>query len=155
MPIRPKFLHVLGLGLRTAGVEWRLRRRGNGRAEQDSAFAALLPRLAAASHWRGLGLEPRMGYAAFQSRIPLQTHAEIAPAVARMAAGEYFTLIERRYRAIEAIGAREEEGCVKPGLYGRLVATNAAHALTREKQASEILVQLADEASALLSKQER
>jgi len=70
-------------------------------------------------------------------------------------AGEYFTLIERRYRAIEAIGAREEEGCVKPGLYGRLVATNAAHALTREKQASEILVQLADEASALLSKQER
>jgi hypothetical protein len=88
MPIRPKFLHVLGLGLRTAGVEWRLRRRGNGRAEQDSAFAALLTRLAAASHWRGLGLEPRMGYAAFQSRIPLQTHAEIAPAVARMAAGE-------------------------------------------------------------------
>ena len=54
MPIRPKFLHVLGLGLRTAGVEWRLRRRGNGRAEQDSAFAALLPRLALA-HDGGAG----------------------------------------------------------------------------------------------------
>ncbi|MFM8619439.1 MAG: GH3 auxin-responsive promoter family protein [Opitutaceae bacterium] len=88
MPVRPKFLHVLGLSLRTAGVEWRLRRRGGGPAEQAEALNALLPRLAAASHWRGLGVEAKLGYAAFQARVPLQTHASIAPAVARMVAGE-------------------------------------------------------------------
>lgn len=88
MPARPKFLHVLGLGLRTAGVEWRLRRRGSGPADQAAALASLLPRLAAASHWRALGVEARLGYGAFRSRLPLQTHASIAPAVARMVAGE-------------------------------------------------------------------
>lgn len=88
MPVRPKFLHVLGLGLRTAGVEWRLRGRGGGPAEQTAALAALLPRLAATSHWRSLGVEARLGYPAFQARIPLQTHASIAPAVARVVAGE-------------------------------------------------------------------
>ena len=88
MPVRPKFFHVLGLGLHTAGVEWRLRRRGGGTAEQTAALAALLPRLAATSHWRSLGVEARIGYPAFQARVPLQTHASIAPAVARMVAGE-------------------------------------------------------------------
>lgn len=88
MPVRPKFFHVLGLGLRTAGVEWRLRRRGGGPAQQAEALNALLPRLAAASHWRGLGVEAGLGYAAFQARVPLQSHASIAPAVARMVAGE-------------------------------------------------------------------
>lgn len=88
MPVRPKFLHVLSLGLRTAGVEWSLRRRGSGANEQAAALRNLLPRLATASHWRGLGVEARMNYAAFQAKIPLQTHAAIASAVARMASGE-------------------------------------------------------------------
>jgi len=88
MPVRPKFIHVLGLGLRTAGVEWRLRRRGGGTAEQAAALASLLPRLAAAAHWRAAGVDARMTYAAFQERVPVQTHASIAPAIARMVAGE-------------------------------------------------------------------
>jgi hypothetical protein len=88
MPVRPKFLHVLGLGLRTAGVEWRLRRRNGGPAEQAAALRALLPRLAATSHWKSLGVEGGLGYAAFHARVPLQTHASIAPAISRMVAGE-------------------------------------------------------------------
>lgn len=88
MPVRPKFFHVLGLSLRTAGVEWRLRSRGGGTAEQAAALSALLPRLAAAAHWRSAGVEPRLAYPAFQARVPVQTHASIAPAVARMVAGE-------------------------------------------------------------------
>jgi hypothetical protein len=87
MPVWPKSFHTFGLSLKTASTEWKLRQAGSAPAAQERALAQITPQLAAASHWRGVGVEAKLPYATFRSRVPLQTYAQLAPAIAQMKAG--------------------------------------------------------------------
>jgi hypothetical protein len=88
MPVWPKSVYTFGLGLKTAAVEWKLRRRTAAPAAQAAALAALLPRLAATPHWRAAGIEPGLDYAKFRSRVPLHQPADLAAPIERMRRGE-------------------------------------------------------------------
>lgn len=88
MPAWPKTFYTFGLSLKTAATEWKLRQKRRARTDQQQAFARLTPRLAAASVWREAGVEAGMPYARFQERVPLQTHASLAPAIERARQGE-------------------------------------------------------------------
>jgi hypothetical protein len=88
MPVWPKSFYTFGLSLGTASTEWKLRRKGSAPGEQEKVFARLVPQLAAASHWRAAGLEAGMTYPKFQARVPVQTHALLAPAIEQMKRGE-------------------------------------------------------------------
>jgi len=88
MPVWPKSLYSLGLSLRTAGTEWKLRRHQSGVKTQPRILQGLLPKLAATSVWSRLGIEPGMSYETFRERVPLQTYEQLAPAIARMTQGE-------------------------------------------------------------------
>lgn len=88
MPVWPKSFYTFGLSLKTAATEWKLRQKTAAPRAQARALAALTPRLAATSFWRAAGIEAGMPYARFQSRVPLQTYEQLAPAIARMQQGE-------------------------------------------------------------------
>lgn len=84
----PKSFHTFGVGLRTAATEWKLRQNRTAGSQQDCAFRALMRTLARTSFWRDAGVEAGLSYPEFQSRIPPRTAEQLAPAVARMVAGE-------------------------------------------------------------------
>lgn len=88
MPAWPKSFYTFGLSLRTAATEWKLRRTHSAPEDQDRAFAGLLPRLAPTSYWRAAGVEAGMSYEKFQTRVPLHSHPQLAPAIERMKQGE-------------------------------------------------------------------
>ncbi len=88
MLVWPKSLYSLGLSLRTAGTEWKLRQHRSGAAAQERILQSLLPRFAATSVWNRLGIEPGMSYETFRERVPLQSYEQLAPAIARMTHGE-------------------------------------------------------------------
>lgn len=88
MPVWPKSFYIFGLSLKSAAAEWALRQKHAAAADQNRAFAALTPSLAAASHWQQAGVEARMDYASFQKRVPLQRHENLEPLIERMKAGE-------------------------------------------------------------------
>jgi len=88
MPVWPKSFHTFGLSLKTAATEWKLRRKRAAAVGQERTRRHLLGRLATTEHWRNAGLQPKMSYAEFQSRVPLQTYASLAPAIERMRGGE-------------------------------------------------------------------
>jgi len=88
MPVWPKSFYTFGLSLTTAATEWKLRQKKDAPRAQARALATLTPRLAATSFWRAAGVEAGMPYARFQSRVPLQTYEQLAPAIARMQQGE-------------------------------------------------------------------
>ncbi|MSU51601.1 MAG: hypothetical protein EXS37_21350 [Opitutus sp.] len=88
MPIWPKNFYTFGVNLQSAATEWKLRKKRSGPAAQDRALAALTPRLAATAFWREAGVEAGMPYARFQTKVPLQTHEQLSPAIERMRRGE-------------------------------------------------------------------
>lgn len=88
MPVWPKRFYTFGISLKTAGTEWTLRQKREASIHQERARRALLPRLAASRYWRQAGIEPKMSYAAFQARVPLQTYEQLVPAIERMRCGE-------------------------------------------------------------------
>jgi len=81
----PKSLLTVGVGLLSHRAA--LRRRRAGAEQQGRAFAPLVAKLAAASFWRGDGLEPGLGDAEFRRRVPLRTYETLAPAIERMRRG--------------------------------------------------------------------
>ena len=66
----------------------RLRRRHVAVHEQSRCFAGLTRRLSAATFWSAEGVERRMSYEQFRSRVPLRTYEDLAPAIERMKLGE-------------------------------------------------------------------
>ncbi len=87
MPVWPKSFYTFGLGAKTASTEWKLRKK-NAATAQDKAFAALIPKYGATTFWRDVGIDAGMPYARFQSKVPLQTYEQLAPAIRRMKHGE-------------------------------------------------------------------
>lgn len=88
MPIGPKSFHTFRVNLLTAQAGRRLRKDGSPQPAQAQALATLTGRMAAASHWKSAGIEARMPYAKFRSRVPLTTYEQLAPQIERMIAGE-------------------------------------------------------------------
>lgn len=88
MPVLPKKLLLLGAGLRTARTAKRLRRGGNGVAEQEAAFRALTHVIARTAFGREAGIETRMDYSTFRTRMPLRSYEGFAAHIERMKAGE-------------------------------------------------------------------
>jgi hypothetical protein len=88
MLVWPKSLYSLGLSLRTAGMERKLRQHRAGIPDQQRILQTLLPSLAATTVWGRLGVESGMSYETFRERVPLQTYEQLAPAIARMTQGE-------------------------------------------------------------------
>ncbi|HEY1794060.1 MAG TPA: GH3 auxin-responsive promoter family protein [Opitutaceae bacterium] len=66
----------------------RIRDKGDKVAAQERVFQELVPQLARASVWRDRGVERGMDYEAFRSAVQLNQHADLAPHISRMQAGE-------------------------------------------------------------------
>ena len=88
MPVWPKFVHRCNLSLRTAATRRKLDESRSAAAHQDAAFRALTQRLAATTFWKQHGVESGTSYSRFQSRVPLQSYRQIAPAVDQMKRGD-------------------------------------------------------------------
>lgn len=88
MPVWPKSICTFAVSLQTAATEWKLRSKRSAPDAQARALAALLPRCAAAAHWRAAGVEAGLAYETFRSRVPPNTPAQLAPVIARLQAGE-------------------------------------------------------------------
>jgi hypothetical protein len=88
MPVWPKIVYTYSASLKTAAMKLKLREQGAAAAQQADALGALTPQLAATSYWKEAGVESGMSYPAFQTRVPLNTHERIAPAIERMQRGE-------------------------------------------------------------------
>lgn len=88
MPVWPKFFYTFGVNMKTAGTEWRLRKKTGAVGEQERVFRSLADRLAGAAHWKQAGIERGIAYAQFQARVPLSTHAQLAEPIERMKRGE-------------------------------------------------------------------
>jgi len=88
MPVWPKFFYTFAVNMKTAGTEWKLRKKAGAVATQERAFASLTERLAATSFWKPAGIEAGMNYGQFRTRVPLHTYERLAPAVDRMKRGE-------------------------------------------------------------------
>jgi len=87
MPVWPKSLHLLKNSLRTAAQARRLRQDVTAKA-QAASLTRLLAQLSRGSHWRSLGVQAGMSLQEFQAAVPLQRHADLAPAIERMRTGE-------------------------------------------------------------------
>jgi hypothetical protein len=87
MPVWPKFFYTFGVNMKTAGTEWKLRKKTGAAATQERVFRNLIDRLAGASFWKHAGIEHGMSYAQFQSRVRLHTHAQLADEVEQMKRG--------------------------------------------------------------------
>lgn len=88
MPVWPKSLLLLGTSVLTPVTAARLRRKRGSVKDQQAAFAALKPKLAATSFWREAGVEATMDYDAFRSRVSPRRHEQLAAAIDRACAGE-------------------------------------------------------------------
>jgi hypothetical protein len=87
MAVVPRSLLTFGAGLLSARAAARLRRQSNAHAAQAAVFERLIPGLARASVWHGLGTEAKMTHDSFRARIPLQSHKDVAPHVEAMKMG--------------------------------------------------------------------
>ncbi len=88
MPVWPESFYSFGINLKTAATEWKLRGKRTAPAAQAKAYAALMPKLAATGHWRKQGITPGLPYARFRTEIAPSTHAQLAPLIEKMKAGE-------------------------------------------------------------------
>jgi hypothetical protein len=93
MPLWPSSIHLLRANLQTVATEWKLLRPGRGLADQRRAFRRRVAQLHRASFWRLTGLKRGLNYERFRHSIPLRTHADLAPVLARMAEGERDLLV--------------------------------------------------------------
>jgi hypothetical protein len=88
MPVWPKSFYAFNASVRSAATEWKLRKKHAAPAAQQDALAKIIPRLAATSFWKGVGVKPGMSYEDFRTRVPLCTYELLAPAIERMKSGE-------------------------------------------------------------------
>lgn len=88
MPVWPKKIYTFAVSLKTAGTEWTLRQKREGPIHQERARRALVRRLSAARYWKQAGIEAKMPYAQFQTKVSLHTYEQLTPAIERMRCGE-------------------------------------------------------------------
>ncbi len=88
MPVLPKSLFVLGASLQTARTARRLKRASRAPAAQRTAFANLTGRLAATAFGRENGIESRLPYETFRTRVPVRGYEQFSPYIERMKRGE-------------------------------------------------------------------
>lgn len=87
MPALPKSLMVLGARLQTARTALRLRQKKTAVPAQQRTFRRLLRSFAKTAFGRKVGVEAGLTYAQFQRRVPLHTHADLAPYIDQMKRG--------------------------------------------------------------------
>ena len=80
-------LLTIGASLLSIRAAMRLRWGRSCSAPQRSVFNSLIPRLARGSVWKEAGVESRMTYDAFRTKVPLQTYEDLAPHIDRMKMG--------------------------------------------------------------------
>lgn len=78
MPVLPKSLITVRAGFLSARAASGLRRGRNAGALQEAVFDRLIPFLAEGYVWSQAGIESGMAYEAFRSKVPLQTHEDLA-----------------------------------------------------------------------------
>lgn len=88
MPVLPKSLFVLGASIQTARTACRLKRPSRAVADQHAAFANLAAKLAATAFGHDNGIEPRLRYETFRTRVPVRAYAQFSPYIERMKRGE-------------------------------------------------------------------
>ena len=88
MPVWPKCFSTFRVSLKTAATEWHLRKNRTAPVAQQTALTKLTSRLVGASYWKGLGVEARMPYATFRTKVPVSTYEQLIPAIDRMVRGE-------------------------------------------------------------------
>jgi hypothetical protein len=88
MSVWPKSIFTIGASVLTARTARRLRRKDTAIPAQHRVLDGLVQRLAPTSFWQPAGLEAKMSYAQFKSRIPVRQYEDFAPAIDRMKAGE-------------------------------------------------------------------
>lgn len=88
MAVGLKSYHTFRASVLTAKTTRRLKREEPPQAAQAEALHGLTERLAATSHWKQAGIEARMPYATFRSRVPLSTYEHLVPAIQRMIQGD-------------------------------------------------------------------
>lgn len=93
MPLWPRSLQLFRANLQTVFTEWKLLRSGRGLGQQRRAFRQRVAQLHRGSFWRLTGLKRGMTYEQFRHSIPLRTHADLTPVLARMVAGERDLLV--------------------------------------------------------------
>src|SRR6185312_9955543 len=86
-PRRMKALIAAGAGVLARRAARRLAGPDRSVPAQAAAFRALAPRLARASHWGEMGLEPGIGYQQFRARLPLSTYESLVLEIDRMKRG--------------------------------------------------------------------
>lgn len=88
MPVWSHSVYALGAALHAVEAGWRLRRAASVAEVQQRTWRQLAGCLGRTRFWSNLGLTPDTTLARFRERVPLQTHADLAPAIARMQQGE-------------------------------------------------------------------
>lgn len=88
MPVWPKFFYTFGVNMKTAGTEWKLRKKKSGPAAQDRTFRTLVDRLATTTHWKRMGIKRGMTYEQFHAKVPLQQYDNLIAPVEAMMRGE-------------------------------------------------------------------
>jgi hypothetical protein len=88
MAFVPRGLMTAGAGLLSARASFGLRRGVDPTGAQERILRKILPSLAATTVWGEAGAEAGMAYKDFQAKLPLVTHEDLAPAIARMIGGE-------------------------------------------------------------------
>lgn len=88
MPVWPKSLITIGVGLLSSRTRRRLRRKIGAVAEQERTLARLTANYATTSFWRGAGVGEQLNPEAFRRATGLRTYEDFAPAIERMKRGE-------------------------------------------------------------------
>lgn len=88
MPAWPKSILSFGASILTTRTRYRLRQKHAALSAQKKAFAELMRQLALTKFWKAAGIESGMTYRQFSSRVAPRRYEDLAPALAKMKAGE-------------------------------------------------------------------
>lgn len=87
MAALPKAFLTVGASFLSARAATRLVAQADAEPVQKAVFKELIPNLAQGFVWSSLGVEAAMGYDDFRSRVPIQTHADLARHIDSMRRG--------------------------------------------------------------------
>jgi hypothetical protein len=87
MAALPKAFLTVGASFLSARAATRLVAQTDAEPVQKAVFKELIPNLAQGFVWSSLGVEAAMGYEDFRTRVPIQTHADLARHIDSMRRG--------------------------------------------------------------------
>lgn len=88
MSALPRSLLHFGASLATARTHRRLRRAGGALSAQEKTYKQLIRTLSTTSFGRENGIDPKLSYDQFRTRVPLRVYEEFIPYIDKMKAGE-------------------------------------------------------------------